>query len=81
MKFMHAADLHIDSQLKGLDALGHAPAERIRAATRDAVVILIDTALRERVDFVVLAGDIFDGQPIPPPARRRHSRLSNSRQP
>jgi DNA repair protein SbcD/Mre11 len=61
MKFLHAADLHIDSQLKGLDALGHAPAERIRAATRDAVVLLIDTALRERVDFVVLAGDIFDG--------------------
>lgn len=61
MKFLHAADLHIDSQLRGLDALGHAPAERIRAATRDAVVQLVDIALRERVDFVLIAGDIFDG--------------------
>ncbi len=62
MKFLHAADLHIDSQLLGLDSIGHAPAERIRGATRDALRLLVDIALRESVDFAVLAGDIFDGR-------------------
>lgn len=57
--FLHAADLHIDSPLRGLEA--GAPAERIRTATRAAVVNLVDLALREQVAFVVIAGDVFDG--------------------
>jgi exonuclease SbcD len=57
--FLHAADLHIDSPLRGLEA--GAPAERIRTATRAAVVNLVDLALREHVAFVVIAGDVFDG--------------------
>jgi DNA repair exonuclease SbcCD nuclease subunit len=59
-RFLHAADLHIDSPLRGLEA--DAPAERIRAATRAAYVNLVDLALRERVAFVVIAGDLFDGE-------------------
>lgn len=57
--FLHAADLHIDSPLRGLEA--DAPAERIRGATRDAYTNLVDLALRARVAFVVIAGDLFDG--------------------
>ncbi len=57
--FLHAADLHLDSPLRGLEA--DAPAERIRGATRQALVNLVDLALRERVAFVLLAGDLFDG--------------------
>jgi len=57
--FLHAADLHLDSPLKGLDP--EAPVEHIRRATRDAVVNMIDFALKQRVEFVLLAGDLYDG--------------------
>ncbi|MDA8251726.1 MAG: DNA repair exonuclease [Rhodospirillales bacterium] len=57
--FLHAADLHIDSPLRGLEA--GASADRIRTATRVAFTNLVDLALRERVAFVVIAGDVFDG--------------------
>ena len=57
--FLHAADLHLDSPLKGLDP--EAPAERIRRATRDALVNMVDFALKQRVEFVLIAGDLYDG--------------------
>ncbi|MBS0169031.1 MAG: DNA repair exonuclease [Nitrospira sp.] len=60
MRFIHAADLHIDSPLRGLDRYDGAPIERLRAATRSAFERLIDRALAERVDFLLLAGDIYD---------------------
>jgi DNA repair exonuclease SbcCD nuclease subunit len=58
-RFLHAADLHLDSPLRGLGA--DAPAARIRQATRDALGNLVDLAIREQVDFVVVAGDLYDG--------------------
>ena len=61
MKFIHAADLHLDSPLRGLSAYSDAPADQLRTATRDAFVKLVDIALDEAVDFMVIAGDIYDG--------------------
>jgi exonuclease SbcD len=60
MRFIHASDLHIDSPLRGLDRYDGAPVERLRTATRSALERLVDKALAERVDFVLLAGDIYD---------------------
>jgi DNA repair exonuclease SbcCD nuclease subunit len=60
-RFLHAADLHLDSPLRGLEADPSAPADLIRAATRRALGRLVDLALEERVDFVLIAGDIYDG--------------------
>lgn len=60
MKFIHAADLHIDSPMRGLDSYDRAPIDLIRGATRRALIGLVDLALREEVDLVLLAGDIFD---------------------
>lgn len=60
MKFIHAADLHIDSPMRGLDTYDGAPVDLLRGATRRALVGLVDLALREKVDLVLLAGDIFD---------------------
>lgn len=59
-RFLHAADLHLDSPLRGLEAEG-APAEVIRGATRVALGRLVDLALEEKVALVLIAGDIFDG--------------------
>lgn len=61
--FLHAADLHLDSPLRGLDAREGAPAERIRKASRIALERMVDAALERGVDFVLLAGDIYDTRP------------------
>ena len=61
MKFIHAADLHLDSPLRGLERYEGAPAEVIRGATRRALENLVELALREEVAFVVIAGDVYDG--------------------
>ena len=61
MKFLHAADIHLDSALHGLQRYEGAPVEAIRGATRRAFDNLIDLAVAEQVAFVLLAGDLFDG--------------------
>ena len=61
MKFIHTADLHLDSPLRGLSAYADAPAERLRTATRDAFHNLVTQAIDEQVDFMVIAGDVYDG--------------------
>ena len=61
MRFLHAADLHLDSPLRGLDRYEGAPVDEVRGATRRAFENLIAIALRERVDLVVIAGDLYDG--------------------
>ncbi len=60
-RFLHAADTHIDSPLEGLDAYDGAPVEALRGATRAAFANLVQLALDERVDFLLLAGDLYDG--------------------
>ncbi len=60
-KFIHTADIHLDSPLKGLEAHEDAPVEEIRGATRRAFDNMIDLALEEAVDFVLIAGDLYDG--------------------
>ena len=59
--FIHAADIHLDSPLSGLSAYEGAPVELLRNATRAAFSNLIDEAISERVDFMVIAGDLYDG--------------------
>jgi len=61
LSFLHAADIHLDSPLRGLERYEHAPVERIRGATRRAFERMIDLALERRVDFVLIAGDLYDG--------------------
>ena len=61
LKFIHAADLHLDSPMRGLGATDPEIAATSRDASRRAFERLIDVALEEEVAFVVVAGDIFDG--------------------
>jgi exonuclease SbcD len=60
VRFVHAADLHIDSPLRGLNRYEGAPVERLRGATRQALVRLVDLAIDEQVAFVLIAGDLYD---------------------
>ena len=61
LKFIHAADLHLDSPMRGLGTTDPEIAATIRDASRRAFERLIDVALEENVAFVVVAGDLFDG--------------------
>jgi len=59
--FLHAADIHLDSPLVGLERYGDAPVDELRGATRRAFQALVDAAIEEAVAFVLLAGDLYDG--------------------
>lgn len=61
MRFIHCADIHLDSPLRGLELYDGAPAEEMRQATRRAFANVIDLAVDRAADFVLIAGDIFDG--------------------
>ncbi|MEJ2705903.1 MAG: DNA repair exonuclease [Sedimentisphaerales bacterium] len=62
LTFLHAADIHLDSPLRGLSYYdGAPPIEEIRGATRQALDNLVNFALDEKVNFVLVAGDLYDG--------------------
>jgi len=61
-RFIHAADIHLDSPLLSLDEYPGAPLEEIRLATRRALARLVDVAIENGAAFVVIAGDLFDGE-------------------
>lgn len=60
-RFLHAADIHLDSPLRGLDRYEGAPVERLREATRRALENLVELAIDTPVDFLLVAGDLYDG--------------------
>lgn len=62
-RFVHAADLHIDSPLRGLDAYAGAPVEALRAATRRALENLVNLVIEQKAEFLLLAGDTYDTNP------------------
>jgi DNA repair exonuclease SbcCD nuclease subunit len=59
--FIHAADLHIDSPLESLGAKDPAVAERFAHAGRAAVEALVAETIASDAKFLIVAGDIFDG--------------------
>jgi len=60
-RFIHTADIHLDSPLIGLAGQEGSAADRIRTATREAFENLVGLALHEEVAFVIIAGDLYDG--------------------
>ena len=59
--FIHAADIHLDSPLLRLERYEGAPVEELRQATRRAFGNLVELATGEGVAFVLIAGDLYDG--------------------
>lgn len=60
-RFLHTADIHLDSPLKGLARHEGSAADRIRTATREAFDQLVGLAIEEQVAFLIIAGDLYDG--------------------
>jgi exonuclease SbcD len=59
MRFLHSADLHIDRSFEGIQMLSDKVKEQLPAINRKVLQKLVDTALEQEVDFVLLAGDTF----------------------
>ena len=60
-RFVHTADIHLDSPLRSLALRDPDAAELIANATRQSFISIIDLCLDERVDALLIAGDIYDG--------------------
>lgn len=60
-RFIHTADIHLDSPLRSLALRNEALAELIGNATRDAFEAIVGHCLDEQVDALVIAGDLYDG--------------------
>lgn len=59
--FIHAADLHLDSPFKGITAEAPFVADKLRSATFDAYESLIKLCIEKEVNFLLIAGDVYDG--------------------
>jgi len=60
-RFVHAADLHIDSPFAGVGDADNRVATRLREATYEAFQNLVDLCINQNADFLVIAGDVYDG--------------------
>jgi len=72
--FLHAADLHLDSPFRGLADVPETVRRRLRESTFAALRRLTETVLSRDVDFVVLAGDLYDAADRPLRAQLRFRR-------
>ncbi|WP_400246336.1 exonuclease SbcCD subunit D [Niallia sp. JL1B1071] len=62
ISFIHCADLHLDSPMVGLKNLPTSIHNKLKESTFIAFKKVIDTAINKKVDFVIIAGDIYDGE-------------------
>ncbi|WLR93923.1 metallophosphoesterase family protein [Shinella zoogloeoides] len=60
-RFLHTADLHLDSPLTSLALRNADLGDLVRGATRKALERIVDLAISEAVDAVIIAGDLYDG--------------------
>ena len=60
-RFVHTADVHLDSPLRSLAMRDPEVAELIGSATREAFQGIIDLCIHEDVDALLIAGDLYDG--------------------
>ena len=60
VKFIHASDFHLDQSMRGLAELPTHLKTVLANAPYNAAEKVFDLAIAERVDFVLLAGDLYD---------------------
>ncbi|PKZ23543.1 transposase [Aerococcus sanguinicola] len=63
IRFIHAADLHLDQPFKKISKTNPSLYEKLRQATTASFNNIIETAINETVDFVVVSGDIYHNEP------------------
>jgi len=61
-RFVHTADIHLDSPLRTLALREPQLADLIGGATRKAFAAIVDLCLEEQADALLIAGDLYDGE-------------------
>jgi DNA repair protein SbcD/Mre11 len=61
-RFVHSADIHLDSPLRSLALRDSELAELIGNASRQVFVRIVDLCIEEQVHALMLAGDLYDGE-------------------
>ena len=62
IKFIHTGDLHLDTPFKGLSNVNRELAGRLKDATFRSFQKIINLCIDEKVDFLLVTGDIFDSE-------------------
>jgi len=60
VRFIHAADLHLDAPFGGVDATDSRVRDALRASTYQALDAIVGACLERAVDFLVVAGDVYN---------------------
>ena len=60
VRFVHAADLHLDAPFKGVDASDPRVRDALASSTYRALDRLVEICLEHDALFLVLAGDIYN---------------------
>jgi len=60
IRFIHTADLHLDTPFKGLSSLNSELANRLKQSSLKSYDRIIQLCVENQVDFLIIAGDIFD---------------------
>jgi len=62
LRFVHAADLHLDSPFRGIGNASAALKQQLQAATLGALRRVVDHTIESQADFLIIAGDIYDSK-------------------
>jgi len=62
LRFIHAADLHLDSPFRGIGSASTALKEQLQSATLGALRRVVDHTIQSKADFLVIAGDVYDSK-------------------
>ncbi|EAC5201783.1 exonuclease SbcCD subunit D [Listeria monocytogenes] len=74
IQFLHMADLHLDSPFIGLSTLPQPLFSAIQESTFQSLERITTVAIKEAVDFVLIAGDIYDSEDQSVRAQARFSK-------
>lgn len=62
LRFIHAADLHLDSPFRGLANAAPKLRDELQSATLGALGSIVDHTIQSKADFLVIAGDLYDSK-------------------
>ncbi|QNO15108.1 DNA repair exonuclease [Alkalicella caledoniensis] len=62
IKFLHCADVHLDTPFRGLSQLNETLALKVKDVNKKVLENIVNVAINKSVDFVLIAGDLFDSE-------------------
>src|SRR5262245_2563198 len=62
LRFIHTADLHLDSPFRGLAETSPSLRDTLQSATLGALDRIVDHTIKSKADFLIIAGDLYDSK-------------------